>query len=210
MAAGEGEPRGGGGRCETLAHVEQEGVEAMIDALRVAVRAGTYRPSRCGGDTSRRPKEGSGHSGFRRCGTGSRRWRRRSYWSRFLRRISGVHHMAFGGSAAPRRHWRRCGPRGARRQPRARRGYPRLLRQHRPHKLLTLVAGRDLGSANAQTDAAVACGGRDGRGRVGGDNRRHAARRRHFAAALQHLSACARSGMGGSVRATRNTGPLCG
>ena len=98
----------------------------------------------------------------------------------------------------------------ARRQSRPRRRHSRLLRQHRPRQADEARRAAHLGPAGAQTATAVAPGRRDGRRAGHRDGRGDAARRRDFAAAVEHLPARARHRVDAAVRASGRAGALCG
>lgn len=70
-------------------------------------QAGIARRRSCG-DTSRKPMAGSGRWVFRPSETECRRWRRRSCWSRSLRRIFAPPRLASGRSEARRRPSNSC------------------------------------------------------------------------------------------------------
>ncbi len=91
---------------QSIRDVEQSGVESFLEALGNELRTGEYRPSLSGAGTYRRPTEGSGRWGSRRCGTGWRRWRRSWCWSRCSRRTFGLSRTASARSGARRWRWK--------------------------------------------------------------------------------------------------------
>src|ERR1051326_3061670 len=93
-------------------------------------------------------------------------------------------------------------------QLRARCGHPRLLRQHRPQD--DAVAGRpqDLGSARPEAGETVARSEGDGSRTRGDEAERHAARRSHLAAAVEHLPRLPRRRVEQAVRPRGRAGAL--
>ena len=194
VEASEAEQGAAGVDAQTIAEVEQYGVERFLEELGDVLRAGEYRPSAVlrryipKADGKQRPLgiptvrdrvvqmaaklvlEPIFEADFLPCSYGFRPKRSATMALETLRK------------------------RGCQGQPsRARRRHPRLLRQHRPRQADEARGATRLGSAGAQADAAVARSRCDGRRRAAvDDDRGYAAGRGDLAAAVEHLPARAR------------------
>ncbi len=91
---------------QTIAAIEQQGVESFLEAIRAAARTSTGRRRSCA-DTFRRLMESSDRSGFRRSVIVSCRRLRSLFSSRSSRSDSRTARTGFDPSVRRRRHWRR-------------------------------------------------------------------------------------------------------